>query len=125
QRPSEDYRRKVMPQQDGDGVLVAASELPDDAIIGAGVGERDAQDGEPFWRADTDVLDLQVGRHLCFSSKLRRCAFLLDRGVSFVGSFTSLPPSVLRQLIVDRPTALLNLAGVSMVSLGTVTAGLK
>src|SRR2546421_4473223 len=83
------------------------------------VGQADSEGRKAIERTDSDVFDLH------FRSKLRSCAFGPARGVSFVGSFTPTPSSVLRQLLVDRPTALLSLACVSIVSLGTVAASLK
>jgi NAD(P)-dependent dehydrogenase (short-subunit alcohol dehydrogenase family) len=44
-------------------VLISRPKLTDDALLVGGVGQADAEDGESFGRADTDVLDLQISRH--------------------------------------------------------------
>jgi hypothetical protein len=47
-------------------MLIATSELPDDALVVARVGQADAQDGEAFRGAGADVVNFQVGGHGSF-----------------------------------------------------------
>ena len=57
-------RSHVFSEADADTVLVAGTKLADDTVLLGCVCKADAEDGEPFGRADADVFDLEVGGHV-------------------------------------------------------------
>ncbi len=63
ERSGEHDGSKLIAEADSNTMFAAGPESSDDAFVGAGISKADAQDGESFWRANTDVFNLEIRWH--------------------------------------------------------------